>query len=70
MENYNILLVHNFYKVSGGEDTVFKNEKKMLIDNGNVVYEYTRDNNEINSMKLMHKILLPFINIFSLKTYR
>lgn len=70
MEKYNILLVHNFYKVSGGEDTVFKNEKQMLIEKGNIVYEYTRDNSEIGSMNFIHKLLLPFTNIFSLKTYR
>ena len=30
MKNQNILLVHNYYQIPGGEDTVVKNEKEML----------------------------------------
>ena len=34
-----ILIVHNYYQVPGGEDTVVANEKKMLEDHGHeVVY--------------------------------
>ena len=29
----NVLIVHNYYQVPGGEDTVVKNEKKLLKDN-------------------------------------
>lgn len=67
---YNILLVHNFYKQKGGEDTVFNNEKQMLIDNGHNVVEYTRNNNEIKNFNIFKKIMLPFTTIFSFKTYR
>lgn len=70
MEKYNILLVHNYYKVAGGEDTVFNSEKQMLIENGNHVFEYTRNNNEICKMGIIQKLFLPFTNIFSFKTYR
>ena len=35
-----VLLVHNFYQVPGGEDTVFKNEKKLLEDHGHKVTIY------------------------------
>lgn len=70
MEKYNILLVHNQYKNRGGEDTVFENELKLLIENGNNVLQYTRDNNEIDKINILKKILLPFTNIFSLKTYK
>jgi len=70
MKKYNVLLVHNFYKVTGGEDTVFCNEKQMLIEKGNCIYEYTRDNREIDKLNVIRKVFLPFTNIFSLKTYR
>ena len=67
-KKYKILLVHNFYQKPGGEDTVFRNEKKLLEDNGHIVITYTRDNSEIKN-SLLKKILLPVITIFNLKTY-
>ena len=70
MKKYNILMVHNQYKNRGGEDTVFENEIKLLIENNNNVLKYTRDNNEIDKMNLLKKILLPFTNIFSIKAYK
>lgn len=70
MKKRNILLVHNYYKQRGGEDTVFENEKQMLIDNGYNVIEYTRNNSEIDKFNVFQKILLPFTTIFSFKTYR
>ena len=30
----NILIVHNYYQIPGGEDTVVANEKKMLEEHG------------------------------------
>lgn len=65
---YKILLVHNFYQQPGGEDTVFRNEKKLLEDNGHEVITYTRDNSELKG-SFLKKILLPFITIFNTKTY-
>ena len=65
---YKILLVHNFYQQPGGEDTVFRNEKKLLEDNGHEVITYTRDNSELKG-SILKKILLPFITIFNPKTY-
>ena len=64
-----VLLVHNFYQVPGGEDTVFSNEKKLLEDNGHEVITYTRDNEEINNFHLLEKLCYPFNTIFSLRTY-
>ncbi len=65
-----VLIVHNYYQISGGEDTVVENEKEMLEANGHLVYLYTRHNNEIKGMSLFRKMLLPFSSIFSIKTYR
>lgn len=65
----NILMVHNFYQIGGGEHTVFNNEVDILKKNGHKVITYTRDNKEINN-SLLKKILLPFTTIWSFKTYR
>ena len=40
----NILLVHNYYQIPGGEDTVVANEKKMLEEHGHEVLLYSRNN--------------------------
>lgn len=55
-----ILLVHNKYKIIGGEDIVFANESKLLKSQHNQVFEYLRDNKEIgHSIK---SISNPFWN--------
>ena len=67
-KKYKILLVHNFYQLPGGEDTVFRNEKKLLEDNGHEVVTYTRDNSELKR-NILKKLLLPLVTIFNPKTY-
>lgn len=66
----NILIVHNYYQISGGEDTVVANEKKMLEEHGHKVILYTRSNNELKNMGLLKKILLPLTTIYNPKTAR
>lgn len=44
-----ILLVHNFYKIRGGEDQVFENEKNLLIQKGHQVATFTRHNDDIEN---------------------
>ena len=56
-----ILIVHTFYKFSGGEDTVVLNEMKLLQNNGHQVELLPFDNNHLAFMKL---VFLPF-NIIS-----
>lgn len=63
-----VLMVHNFYQIGGGEHTVFENEKRLLIENGHHLVEYTRDNAELKK-SVVKKLLLPFSTVFSLKTY-
>lgn len=63
-----VLIVHNYYQIPGGEDTVVANEKKLLEDHGHEVFLYTRDNTEIKTMGLFQKLLLPFTSIYNLKT--
>ncbi|RGF72117.1 glycosyltransferase [Ruminococcus sp. AF31-14BH] len=65
-----VLMVHNYYQIPGGEDTVVANEKKMLEKHGHKVVLYTRNNAELKTMNLLQKMLLPFTTIFNPKTYR
>lgn len=65
-----ILIVHNYYQIPGGEDTVVANEKKLLEDHGHEVFLYTRHNSELKSLSRVQKLLLPFSTIFNMRTYR
>jgi glycosyltransferase involved in cell wall biosynthesis len=44
-----ILIVHNFYKIPGGEDVVFRNETKLLRDHGHEVETLSFSNDDIDS---------------------
>lgn len=66
----NILVIHNYYKIRAGEESVFHNEIKLLKEHGHNVYVYTRDNKELDNINLFHKLILPFSTIFSIKSYR
>ena len=73
MDNRNsgkrILIVHNRYQVRGGEDSVVENEVNMLKEHGNHVFEYFRDNSEVENMGLFHKCLVPINSVFNIRTY-
>jgi len=42
-----VLIVHNRYRQSGGEDTVVMNETALLKSNGIEVVEYIEDNKNL-----------------------
>lgn len=65
-----VLMVHNYYQIPGGEDTVVANEKKLLEEHGHRVVLYTRHNNELKGMSKLQKLALPFTTIFNPRTYR
>ncbi|OUQ22996.1 hypothetical protein B5E77_16145 [Lachnoclostridium sp. An131] len=65
-----ILLVHNHYKIPGGEDTVVSNEKRLLEEHGHKVILYSRSNQEMQDFSVWQKLMLPFTSLFSLRTYR
>lgn len=65
-----VLIVHNYYQIPGGEDTVVANEMKMLQENGHKVIFYSRNNTELKTMGKMKKLMLPFITIFNIGSYR
>lgn len=66
----NILQVHDYYKIPGGEDQVVQNEGELLKEHGHQVYLYSRRNEELSRMKFWEKICLPFTAVFSLRTFR
>ncbi len=70
MDKERVLIVHNYYQIPGGEDTVVNNEQNMLEENGHDVFVYTRHNDEIKEKGIIGKLLLPFETIYSLKTIR
>lgn len=71
MENkLKILIVHNYYKIPGGEDSVVLNEKNLLEKNGHKVILYSRNNSEIKNFSFIRKLFLPFTAIYSFKTSR
>ena len=59
----NILIVHNYYQISGGEDTVVANEKKMLEKHGHKVSLYSRSNVELKQMSKLQKVFLPITTV-------
>lgn len=65
-----ILIVHNYYQIPGGEDSVVKNEIQMLRNHGHEVYLYSRNNSELNTYNILQKMLMPLDTIYSFKTRR
>ncbi|WP_026568360.1 glycosyltransferase family 4 protein [Bacillus sp. UNC41MFS5] len=65
-----ILIVHNYYQIPGGEDTVVANEKRLLENQGHEVVLYSRNNSELKKMSNFQKLCLPFTTVFSLRTYK
>ncbi|MCI9680097.1 MAG: glycosyltransferase family 4 protein [Lachnospiraceae bacterium] len=65
-----VLIVHNYYKLPGGEDMVVENEKCLLEEHGHFVDLYSRSNKEIDHFSVIQKLLFPFTILFSLRTYR
>lgn len=69
-EKKNILIVHNYYQIPGGEDTVVANEKMMLEKHGHKVILYSRNNAELKQMSKIRILFLPFTTVFNLRTYK
>ena len=53
-----VLLIHNDYKIPGGESTVFEAEKRLLVENGHHVCVFSKHNSEIDSYSLQEKVRL------------
>lgn len=48
-----ILMLHNHYRLPGGEDTVFDSEAQLLEAHGHEVIRYTRHNDEVEGMRTL-----------------
>lgn len=70
MSKENILLVHNYYQIPGGEDVVVENEKAMLEKNGHKVTLYTRHNDEIKNLSMCGKVKSAVGMVYSRRTIR
>lgn len=66
-----ILIVHNKYKMCGGEERVFKNEVRLLEENGNNIEKVVVDNAEINTLlSVIRTGIFSFYNPVSSKMIR
>lgn len=65
----NVLIVHNYYRIPGGEDIVVANEKALLESKGHKVVVYSRNNSEAGDGSFIKKIKLAFVSIFNIRTY-
>ena len=65
-----VLIVHNYYKIPGGEDTVVYNEKKMLEKYGHKVFLYKKYNDDLADLSLIKKFFFPINMIFNFSVYR
>lgn len=65
-----ILLIHNFYRVRGGEGTHFLQMKSLLEKKGHTILTYFRDSRDVDDYSILKRALVPVKNIYSLKTYR
>ena len=67
--NRKVIILHNKYKISGGEDAVVKQESLLLKKNGDLIDVHYLDNNVINGflVKVLVLIQTPFV-CFTKKT--
>jgi glycosyltransferase involved in cell wall biosynthesis len=65
-----ILLVHNFYRLHGGETAVFEAEHQMLAEAGHSVVSYTRDSGEIDGYGALKRAALTPTAIWARDSHR
>lgn len=65
-----ILLVHEHYRLPGGEDSVFAAEVSLLASHGHTVVPYESYNTEINIESAATKLLTGIEAIWSQKSFR
>ena len=65
-----ILMVHNYYRLRGGEDESTEQDVSLLKANGHEVRMYSRNNNAISDFSLLQRSRLFFSPVWSLRTCR
>ncbi len=58
----NILTVHNYYQIAGGEDPCFEAETEMLSSRGHTVLSYTLHNDDVEKLSRLKLIEKTFWN--------
>src|SRR5215211_6647832 len=61
-----IILAHNYYLQSGGEDTVFESDRELLRNYGHDVIEYVDNNRQIASMP---QLVVASETLWSFRSY-
>ncbi|MEK7263316.1 MAG: glycosyltransferase family 4 protein [Bacteroidota bacterium] len=65
-----LLVCHNYYKKTSGEDLVIASDLEILRKNGIECVEYSRSNSETDGYSLMQKISFFMNTIYNFKTVR
>lgn len=65
-----IVIVHNYYLQSGGEDVVVEQERALLANHGHSVVFYSRSNDEFLDNSLLQKARGAAETVWSSRTYR
>lgn len=65
-----VLLLHNYYKLPGGEDVVFAAEADLLRQYGHTVHTYTVRNEAIDDMSRFRLLTSTFWNVESYRKVR
>jgi len=65
-----ILQVHNRYQLSGGEDVVVENEKRLLESKGHIVLQFIKDNKEIIGYSFLKKAKLINSAVWSKESFK
>jgi glycosyltransferase involved in cell wall biosynthesis len=65
-----IIIVHNRYKLHGGEDVVFEQERDLLKRAGHNVLVYCQSNKDVDSYPGLKRLVLLKKSIWSEDTYR
>lgn len=63
-----IMMVHNAYQETGGEDVAFENEKRLLERAGHIVIPYMRSNMELQDASFLDWIAIVPRMVWSSKT--
>jgi glycosyltransferase involved in cell wall biosynthesis len=64
-----VLLIHNYLRPPSGENTVFEQERDLLLSKKDTVFTYTRHNQDIDGMNAFRKALIPIKAIWSSDAY-
>ena len=67
-----ILLGHNFYRSSApsGEDGVYRNERKLLEDNGVEIISYEKFNDDLDDSSLSKRVKIALDSAWSSESYQ